>query len=295
MIVDAPGKVVILGEYAVVDGAQAIVRAVDRGVRCTVTASPTVQWTTPTGDDRFVARALEAVEAPAAHYTFSDWRPVESSEKVGLGGSAAATVAAVVAAARQAGRPVVADEVFAAAFAVHHAVQGSGSGIDVAASAHGGWLSFAEGQARPLGGGPECAVVFSGQSATTGPRVQRYLALNESVRRAFVDETQRIVEAFAITPIDAIRAGAEALRAMADQAGIAYWTPQIEDLVRLASDHGGAAKPSGAGGGDIVVAIFDDPGAREAYERAARSAGFLPIEVSTANGAAGSLLDSSME
>ncbi|MEO0602701.1 MAG: hypothetical protein AAF211_14765, partial [Myxococcota bacterium] len=121
MVVDAPGKIVVLGEYAVVDGAPAIVRAVDRGVRCTVTSADVRAWSTPTADDRFVARALEEVEAPAAHYAFSDWRPVEATEKVGLGGSAAATVAAVVAAWRVAGRAFGPDEVQMAAHDVHHA------------------------------------------------------------------------------------------------------------------------------------------------------------------------------
>lgn len=285
MQVDAPGKVVMLGEYAVVDGAPAIVRAVDRGVRCTVTPAERLVIRTPTDDDRFVAHALRTVDAPPAHYAFTDWRPVEASEKVGLGGSAAATVAAIVAAWRQSGRDPSADEVFATAFAVHHEVQGSGSGIDVAASAHGGWLRFEDGRVTPLGDELPCAVVYSGQSASTGPRVRQYLALPEAERQAFVEESRRIVDGFPDAPIDAVRVGATRLRQMAERAGIAYWTEGIDVLVRLAATHGGAAKPSGAGGGDIVVAIFEDEAARDAYGVAAQSAGFLLVQVQTAPGA----------
>jgi len=285
VIVRAPGKVVILGEYAVVDGAPSIVRAVDRGVRCTVTAAARRSLSTPTGDDRFVRRALEAVDAPPAHYAFEDDNPVEADEKVGLGGSAAATVAAVVAAWRTAGREPSPDEIFARAFAVHREVQGSGSGIDVAASAHGGWIRFEEGRIERLVEGPPCAVVYTGRSASTGPRVERYRALPASVRRAFVEESRRIVDGFAAEPVGAMRRGAAALRAMADRAGIAYWTDDIEALVALAHDHGGAAKPSGAGGGDIVVALFEDPPRLASYVEAARALGYLLIDVRTASGA----------
>lgn len=285
MVVEAPGKVVVLGEYAVVDGAPAVVRAVDRGVRCTTTPSSTRTWQTPTDDDRFVAQALARVDAPPAHYAFSDWRPVEASEKVGLGGSAAATVAAVVAAWRLAGRSFTADEVFAVAFGVHHAVQGGGSGIDVAASAHGGWLRFESGRAQSVAAAPPSAIVYSGRSASTGPRVRQYLALPEAERQAFVEASRACVDRFAHAPVATMADAARLLREMADRAGIAYWTEGIERLVQLATDLGGAAKPSGAGGGDIVVAVFDDPTVRDDYETAAREQGFLPIAVQTAPGA----------
>ena len=94
-VVEAPGKLVLLGEYAVVDDGPAIVAAVDRGVRCRV--RPGRGCSTP-GDDRFVRAALDG--APAAHYTFEDVRPVHGiAGKPGFGGSAAATVAAVIASA----------------------------------------------------------------------------------------------------------------------------------------------------------------------------------------------------
>ncbi|MEM6928389.1 MAG: hypothetical protein AAF602_15755 [Myxococcota bacterium] len=285
MVVDAPGKIVVLGEYAVVDGAPAIVRAVDRGVRCTVTPADVLAWSTPTDDDRFVARALEAVGAPAAHYAFSDWRPVEATDKVGLGGSAAATVAAVVAAWRVAGRVFGPDDVLSTAHAVHNAVQGSGSGIDVAASAHGGWIRFEQRAVAAIDARPPVTVVYSGRPAATGPRVRKYLALDAVERAAFVAQSRRIVEGFEEAPVEAIRAGGALLRSMAERAGIAYWTESIDRLVQLAAAHGGAGKPSGAGGGDIVVAVFADAAARSAYEAAARASGFLVIDVATSAGA----------
>ncbi len=85
----APGKLVLVGEYAVLDGAPAIALAVDRGVCCEVVDQPTMQIDTPEGDDRFVRPALAT--APPAHYRFTHHNPTELREKPGFGGSAAAS------------------------------------------------------------------------------------------------------------------------------------------------------------------------------------------------------------
>ena len=46
---------------------------------------------------------------------------------------------------------------------------------------------------------------------------------------------------------------------MSREAGVSYLTPNIEAIVAMAVECNGAAKPSGAGGGDCVVAFFDSP------------------------------------
>jgi phosphomevalonate kinase len=210
---------------------------------------------------------------------FTDWNPVDAPSKPGLGGSAAATVAAVV--AGTSGR-LARPEVLRVAREIHAEVQGGGSGVDVAASVYGGVSRVAGGQVSAL---PPVApsVVFTGVSAETGPRVARYLAWPE--RGPFVARMAALVDVFPSSPVAALREGAVLLRGMAERAGLAYWTDAIDILVRLALDHGGAAKPSGAGGGDIVVALFDDPSARVAWESAATSRGFLVVPVAIAPGA----------
>ena len=56
----APGKLFLVGEYAVLDGAPAVVAAVDRGVRCEAwPGGEGLRIETPTGDDRFARPALE--------------------------------------------------------------------------------------------------------------------------------------------------------------------------------------------------------------------------------------------
>lgn len=282
MRVRAPGKVLLVGEYAVLDGAPAIVAAVDRGVACLAVPGDALAVRTPDGDDRFARAALAAVHAPAGTYTFEPWNPVSATTKVGLGGSAAATVAAVLAGHRLGGREPDADEVFAVSAAVHRRVQGSGSGVDVAASTYGGVLWFEGGRVRASA--PVLpSVVFTGRSAATGPRVERYLAWE--AREAFVAGSRAVAEAFEADPVEALRQAGRLLAAMAAEAGIGWATPESDLLVALAEAHGGAAKPSGAGGGDVVVALFREAERQRSYEAAATARGFLVVPVRIALGA----------
>lgn len=273
----APGKLVLLGEYAVLDGAPAVVCAVDRGVRCVVSPGPRRAHVTP-GDDRFVAAALDACEAPANTYTFSAWNPVDAETKVGFGHSAAATVAALHAAGLRG------DELLARGLAVHHQVQGSGSGVDVAASSVGGLLRFQAGVASPL---PPIApiVVWSGASALTGPRVSAYSAwADDRARAAFVDDSTAIVEAMGADPIAALRDARALLARMSLAAGVAWDTPALSRLSALAQQLGGAAKPSGAGGGDCAVALFPDDDRAQAYVDRVKAEGFTVIPTRLALG-----------
>ena len=266
----APGKLVIVGEYAVVDGGPALVLAIDRGVRCAVHggAGP-LEIETPDGDDRFVRPALAG---RTGRFVFGAWNPVDLPGKPGFGGSAAACVAACVAA----GRPA------SDAFSIHHAVQGSGSGVDVAAAVHGGMIRFQQGESRPV---PPVhpVVVYSGASARTGPRVQRYRAW--AARAAFVEQSAAVVDDFTADPVRALAEAGRLLHAMAHAAGLAYRTPGLDRIGALARVHGGAAKPSGAGGGDCAIALFDDPDAGAAFARACAAEGLPPIPVSPAPGA----------
>lgn len=268
-VLRAPGKLVLIGEYAVLDGAGAVVAAVDHGVSCAWSPGPT-GWTVP-GDDRFVAAALAGLPEAAGTFAFEDWNPVDlGGAKPGFGGSAAATVAAVIAAGR------APDD----AFAVHHAVQGSGSGVDVFAALNGGVRRFPDGAPVPA---PCFSVVWSGRSAQTGPRVQQYRAW--SGRAAFVDDSRSLVDGFGLAPVAATREAWRLLRDMAEAAGIAYRTPEHDAIVALAERFGGAAKPSGAGGGDIAVAVFPDDGARVAFEGYCRAASLQVIPCRIAPGA----------
>ncbi len=260
----APGKVVLLGEYAVVDGAPAIVAAVDRGVRCVASPAPTLAIDAP--DDRFVGPALHDA---TGSYRFTSWNPPATPSKAGLGSSAAATVAAVTARRAIEDLPHDPAAAQAAATAIHRVVQGSGSGIDVAASCHGGVLRFTLTETHPIPAGDladRLSVVWSGRSADTGRRVERYRALTD--RRWFTDASAAVVDGWAADPIGAFAAASKLLQELDERAELGWWIPEYAPILARAADHGGAAKPSGAGGGDVVVAVFPDREHRDAFERA---------------------------
>lgn len=278
----APGKVVVLGEYAVLDGAPALVAAVDIGVGCTWTPGPTLRTSSPSGDTRFVDAALAACDAPPGHYAFDEHNPPSTPSKPGLGGSGAAAVVATLAARSLRGEPSTPADLFHAAFHAHHAVQGSGSGVDVAASAWGGMLRFVIG-ATPTPAPPvELLVVWSGASAHTGPRVRAYRAWQP--RDAFVQRSAELVEGFPSDPPGALREAGRLLHRMAEAAGIAYATPELTAIVALAEAHGGAAKPSGAGGGDCAVVLLPEH-SRADFVRAAERAGYPVLATHLSPGA----------
>lgn len=278
----APGKAVVAGEYAVIDGAPALVAAVNVGVQCTVSPGPRRRVTTDAPDTRFVDAALDAADAPPGDYAFTAWNPPPTATKPGLGSSAAATVVAVAAARSLRGHAISPHPVFDIAAPAHHRVQGSGSGIDVAASCWGGLIRFTRGT-TPVPTAPlRLLVIWSGQSAATGPRVEAYQAWPG--RPAFARSSRELVDAFLNDPIEGLRANHRLLQTMTTSAGIDWATPALDRIHSLALQHGGAAKPSGAGGGDCAVAIMPDPDAEAAFLRACAAEGFPALATSLERG-----------
>ncbi|MEC7988044.1 MAG: hypothetical protein VX278_22945 [Myxococcota bacterium] len=269
--VNAPGKLVIAGEYAVLDGAPALVLAIDRGVSCHVMSGAGIE--TPTGDTRFVAPAI-GERAETKRFVFRDWNPVLGlgDQKPGFGGSAAACVAACIASGRD-GKD---------AFEIHRRVQGSGSGIDVAASLYGGMIRF---QSGSISMETPCypVVIWSGRSAKTGPRVQHYLHWH--TRSSFVERSTALVNSFSQDPVSVIQELYSLLRHMAKQADIQYETATLNRIADIASSHGGAAKPSGAGGGDCAIAFFPTTAQKEDFVLESEHEGFSIIPVQPAPGA----------
>ena len=162
------------------------------------------------------------------------------------------------------------------AWQVHGQVQGSGSGIDVACSVHGGVITYQAGQSTAMEP-VRFTTIYSGQSAGTASRVRAYQQWNVQSRNAFVRASESVVLEFQKDPVLALAAGCALLKAMAKQADLPYWTPAFEKIAALASDHGGAAKPSGAGGGDCAVAIFPDRDREEAFRQACDKEGWLIV------------------
>ena len=171
LTVSAPGKLFLIGEYAVLDGAPALLTAVDRRVR--VTLAPSARWRIsapnlgleeitlaadarlPAGiDDRTRTRlaVFDAVRAHVAEHiglpgpqavTIDSHDFARDGHKLGLGSSAAVAAALTRALAHAAGAALPTDALARLAIDAHRRAQnGAGSGGDVAAAVYGGLISY---------------------------------------------------------------------------------------------------------------------------------------------------------
>jgi phosphomevalonate kinase len=271
----APGKVVLTGAYAVLEGAPAIVVATSRGAYAdTSRAAPL-----PTPE---VRAALGESPAPAidASALFAEGR------KLGLGASASILVASlaareVVAGADLASR-AVRDALFARARAAHAEAQAGGSGVDVAASVHGGVLFYVPGAPTraALPRGTHLALFACGQSARTSElraQVDRLAKAAPATYRARMAELGSIAEAARRACDEGVLAGfllavaeaSEGLARLGADASAPIVPPAVATLAELARREGAAFCVAGAGGGDVAAFVGSAPPSPAFVERAA--------------------------
>ena len=317
-VVAAPGKVFLVGEYAVLEGGTSVLAAVNR-----VAVGEFIPELDP--GSPLVAQAVKAALAalgdkgralPAGSvwidtgaFAATGDAQADAAEsvgvrKLGLGSSAATAACAVGAVLEMAGLPITAhrDLAYSLAESAHRAWQdGAGSGADVATAVYGGVLQFT----RPSGGTPVVRnisgglgalqlMVFSSRTAvstTNQIRTMRAFAEREPERYAGLlapvrEAAERFVESLASRnareTIAATRASGEALLMLGDAAGVPIVTPPFARASAIAAELGGAAKPSGAGGGDIGIALFANLAAAQAFaERVAgeRGAGLQILDL----------------
>jgi phosphomevalonate kinase len=289
--VRAPGKLVLTGAYAVLEGAPAIVLAVGRHA----VADGSRVEPTPSAE---VREALGTAPAP-----FVDARGLfdESGKKLGLGSSAAVLVASLGAVAAREGKDIASDpvrqELFRVARAAHSRTQQGGSGIDVAASVFGGVLRYEllGDERRPvmrhvkLPSGTHFAVYWSGSSVRTSDLRARVDALAAKDRplydarlRALSTSSAAAAQAVDSNDAAAFVAAAQAvgvaLEALGNAADAPIFTPAMLSLAHEAWSAGVAFLPSGAGGGDVAVHL----GKRlppPAFDEAARRLGMTRLDV----------------
>jgi phosphomevalonate kinase len=320
IVARAPGKLVALGEYAVLDGAPALVVAVDRYVEAAISAS----------DD--TACRLETRVPEPKEYSFRPGEPsgaalvdllirpglallpawqgrLDSSalfadgRKLGLGSSAAALCAwagAWAAYCRRFGAEGPRLEL-EALIAVHRTFQGGGgSGLDVAASLSGGAIEYrieAAGRAKVgsvrLPNSVGFAGIFAGKSASTPALIAHYRAWRaEHPQRAaaVLGALSSVAEAGCAAAregdagafVEAIGEYGRGLQNLGIAIGADIVTAEHRQIGEDARRHGVAYKVSGAGGGDLGFACAADREALDRFKRAVSGRGFRVVGLNLA-------------
>ncbi len=264
----APGKIVISGAYVVLEGAPALVSAVNRFALANDEETATL--VTPE-----VAAALELqpyVGCLPPAFDASQQR--SDGRKLGLGSSAAILLASLAVLpptdlTTKEGR----DALFQHALVAHRVAQGGGSGIDVAASCYGGSLHFQLGsdasscpKTRPVSLPKELSlqVFASDRAASTSDFLQRvnqakqeHSSQHQALMRRLASAAETAVDACehddAVRFIEALTEQYEGLNQLGLLAQIPICTPEVRTLASLAKSHGGIVLPAGAGGGDIAL------------------------------------------
>jgi len=285
MKVFAPGKLVLTGAYAVLGGAPAIVMATDRGAYADDSRpnpSPSVEVRHAFGGDT----ASPHVDASSLF---------DGSRKLGLGASAAILVASLGALEAARGADLSAADVrsrlFERARAAHAAAQNGGSGVDVAASVHGGVLEYVPGVAKPrkLPSGTVVHVFACGTSARTSElraRVDAFAAASPAAYRPCIDDLATIAHDAASAVqrgdhdafIGAIRRAARALARLSAGANAGIVPQGFDALEDLAVAEGAAFCVSGAGGGDVATFVGSAP-PTAAFVKRALEQGLFVIDV----------------
>ncbi|AGC46779.1 phosphomevalonate kinase [Myxococcus stipitatus DSM 14675] len=337
----APGKLFVSGEYAVLWGGVARVAAVaprteayvrrredarvhvclEEGTLAGSVTPKGVRWAreVPQGF-LFVARALD--EALRAHGRASQGFDLAiapsavgpNGQKLGMGGSACATVLAA-----EGARYVLEErhDTLKLALLAHTLGQGGkGSGGDVAASFAGGVLRYRRYDVSPLvdasnGGRLGAALVespsvdvwrlpvprvamayaFTGESASTKVLIGQVEARLEEVgRRAFVARSdtvgQSVEEGLAGGDFRAFTEAVTAQHALLLELG-PLETEAMRRVLSMASAYGCAGKLSGAGGGDGCILFAPDAEARAELCKGLEARGFHTLLLEPESGVRG--------
>ena len=262
----APGKVILLGEHAVVYGRTALAASIDRFVEVSIAPAASAQ----------LMEARQAVPLPAleraAELTGLDPASITACAAadlpagVGLGSSAALSVALIRALARFAGQSLSDAVVCARAFEIEKIFHGFPSGIDNTVATYGGLIAFRRGDTvKPLATARTIPLVIAlgrapreTQQAVRGLR-ERWESSPALYEQLFDEIDCRVNEAqHAIAAGDLPMLGAlmNANHRLLQRLGIS--TEELDELVALARDAGAlGAKLTGGGGGGAVICLCD--------------------------------------
>ena len=296
----APGKLMLFGEYAVLEGHPAVALCMNARIRCTaVPGGGQVHFDAPSllGDRGPIATdvlasppdpALELLwplitEAYLAFDGIALRFDAEFPHTWGLGSSSASSLAAIAAVWTLMDRDRVPESLFATVRRFQRRLQGAASGYDAATQLLGGAVRFVGGDTPQMERieGPRLPwiVAYTGVKASTGDMI-RAVRARHPVGSPIYARIGKLAEAGA----DLLAQGDRALLGEGMNVGhelladLGAVPDELDDRIRaLQRDpwvHG--ARMSGAGGGDCVLILARDIAGAS---RAARAQGFevLPL------------------
>jgi len=299
MITSAPGKLVILGEYAVLEGFKAVSMAVNRRVYCertknnkiTVSGLNSKQLNVfvklnkaiITGPDKYKFKLAQQLfntalahkfKIPNGDYKLDSRELYRNKSKLGLGSSGALTVAL---AAQLFDQPQDKNKLFEFALVAHRAYSGNkGSGIDVATSCFGGIIEYELINSKPKINQINSSdilennllVIDTGKSQNTRDYLEKvknlkihnsdlYFKIFENLKDQAENLKNNLFKQDNFTNFQAaLEQNNQALLKLEQTADIKIFSHEILDIINLSKQFGGSAKPSGAGGGDLVLAFI---------------------------------------
>lgn len=280
------GKVVLLGEHAVVYGMPAIAAGIGLGATARASASDAfgiriAELRASAGDGSDLVAALEGT----AHVLGVGRHQLEVDVNLplgsGLGGSAAIGVAVTRALLAAEEKPETAELVLAGAEAWERVFHGNPSGLDAAAAYAGGciWFTKSAGLAPLFVAVPlHLVICLAGPPASTkqmvedvkrlGERRPDLLAKSLSGIESLVKNAKLCIEAGDLSGLGQLMNYNQMLLS-----GLFLSTPDIERACAVAREAGAlGAKLTGAGGGGAVIALCD--GDTDVVDAALRAEGF---------------------
>lgn len=307
--VSAPGKLMLAGEYVVVErGVSAIAVAVDKRMHVEIAPESRRTWLVTSPGLGLRDAPLKSVPVlaevvarlpgiPAGGRIAISSELGEGPDKPGLGGSAALCAAAFAGLWKMSGASGPPD--LDIAIAAHRAAQGGrGSGYDVATAYHGGVTLFhpaRDGASATVERvtwpeGLHAAVFRTSRGADTGELLARIAAWREEDEASYLScieplaaETEVFTQAFVAADVgrilDAAAQVQEELATMDKIGELGILGGGQAQLLGAIEDAGGIGRTSGAGGGDCAWALSDDPACLERVARAAAEFGFQRLTI----------------
>jgi len=293
--VSAPGKLMLLGEHAVVYGYPCLVTAVDKRLYVEVEkidANEDDIITPQVKESRFV---LETLSYFKEKYNINSSIRIKTrgdfSHQVGMGSSSAVTVATFEALNILFSLHLSKKEIFDMSYHVTLLIQGVGSGFDVAVATEGGTLYYVKGgekmESLSLSNLP-LVVGYSGIKADTPFYIRK-------VAEAFKQRKNEMNDLFQSISSLVDKAKTHLVLENFEEAGklftenhvvlqkLGVSTPILDNMVRASIDAGAwGAKLSGAGGGDCVIALVSEE-RKETVKKAIENVGgeIINVQVNT--------------